>query len=130
MLDLSEQKRTDGERKRAEEAVQKMQAELTHITRLTTLGELTASIAHEINQPLAAVVTNANASLRWLAGNSPNLAEACESIRHSRTFNRVIRPALSHLTAPNFPQQKSKLATAFHNLENQLTNYFAEKRAA
>jgi signal transduction histidine kinase len=48
---------------------------------VTTLGELTASIAHEINQPLAGVVTNANASLRWLAGTSPNLAEACESIR-------------------------------------------------
>jgi hypothetical protein len=52
------------------------------------------------------------------------------ALLYSRTFNRVIRPALSHLTAPNLPQQKSKLATAFHNLENQLTNYFAEKRAA
>jgi hypothetical protein len=51
------------------------------------------------------------------------------ALLYSRTFNRVIRPALSQLTAPNLPQQKSKLATAFHNLENQLTNYFAEKRA-
>jgi PAS domain S-box-containing protein len=68
-------------RKQAEEAVSNAQAELAHVTRVTTLGELTASIAHEINQPLAAVVTNANASLRWLSGDSPNLAEAREAIR-------------------------------------------------
>jgi signal transduction histidine kinase len=74
VLELSEQKR-------AEEALQKAQAELAHVTRVTTLGELTTSIAHEINQPLAAVVTNANASLRWLSGDSPNLAEAREAIR-------------------------------------------------
>src|SRR5262245_9982838 len=72
-------------RKRAEEALQKAQAELAHVTRVTTLGELTATIAHEINQPLAAVVTNANAGLRWLAGDSPNLAEASAAIR------RIIR---------------------------------------
>jgi PAS domain S-box-containing protein len=73
------------ERKRAEEALQQAQAELSHLTRVTTLGELTTSIAHEINQPLAAVVTNANASLRWLAGDSPNLYETREAIR------RIIR---------------------------------------
>ena len=55
------------ERKRAEEALHKAQAELAHVTRVATLGEMTASIAHEVNQPLAAVVTNANACLRWLA---------------------------------------------------------------
>jgi PAS domain S-box-containing protein len=75
--------RTD--RKQAEEALQKAQTELAHVTRVTTLGELSASIAHEINQPLAAVGTNANASLRWLSGESPNLAEAREAIR------RIIR---------------------------------------
>ena len=49
---------------------------------------------------------------------------------YSRTFNRVIRPALSHITAPNVSQQTSKLVTAFRDLETQLTNYFAEKKAA
>jgi len=73
------------ERKRAEEALHQARAELSHLTRLTTLGELTASIAHEINQPLGAVVTNASASLRWLAGDSPNLDEAREASR------RIIR---------------------------------------
>jgi PAS domain S-box-containing protein len=69
------------ERKQAQEAVSKAQAELAHATRVMTVGELTASISHEINQPLAGMVTNANASLRWLAGETPNLAEARDAIR-------------------------------------------------
>lgn len=68
------------ERKRAEQALQKAQAELTRVARIATLGELTASIAHEINQPLGAVVTSANAALRWLDANPPNLDEAREAI--------------------------------------------------
>jgi predicted ATPase/signal transduction histidine kinase len=60
-----------------EAKLQKAQAELAHVTRVTTLGELIASIAHEINQPLAAVVNNASACLRWLAAQ--NLEEARQS---------------------------------------------------
>ena len=67
------------ERKRAEDALHHAQAELAHVTRVATLGEMTASIAHEINQPLAAVVNNASACLRWLAGPTPNLEEARQS---------------------------------------------------
>jgi signal transduction histidine kinase len=66
--------------KRAEEALRQAQAELAHVTRVTTMGELTASIAHEVNQPLAAVIANANASLRWLAAATPNLDEAREAL--------------------------------------------------
>jgi len=58
------------------EALQKVQTELAHVTRVMTLGELTASIAHEVNQPLAAIVTNGNACLRWLGGATPNFGEA------------------------------------------------------
>jgi PAS domain S-box-containing protein len=68
------------ERKRAEEALQKAQTELAHITRVTTLGELATSIAHEINQPLAAIVTNGSACLRWLAGTPPHLDDAREAL--------------------------------------------------
>ena len=68
------------ERKRAEEALHEAQANLARVTRVMTMGELTASIAHEINQPLAAVMTNANACLRWLAGPMPNLDEAREAV--------------------------------------------------
>jgi two-component system, LuxR family, sensor kinase FixL len=69
------------ERKRAEEALHKAQTELAHVTRVATLGEMTASIAHEVNQPLGAVVNNASACLRWLAGQAPNLEEARKSAR-------------------------------------------------
>jgi len=60
----------------AERALREAQAELAHVTRVTTLGELTASISHEVNQPLAAVVNAAGACLRWLDGSTPNLDEA------------------------------------------------------
>ena len=80
VLDLSEQKRAEAERKRAEEALQKAQAELAHVTRVTTLGELTASIAHEVNQPLAAISNNVHACLRFLAAGSKNLEEVKDAL--------------------------------------------------
>jgi PAS domain S-box-containing protein len=78
------------ERKKAEETLRESQTELVHVNRVMTMGELTASIAHEVNQPLAAVVTNANACLRWLAGATPNLGEARQAIeRIIRDGNRA-----------------------------------------
>ena len=78
------------ERKRAEEALREAQVELAHVTRVTTLGELAAAIAHEINQPLAAVITNGSACLRWLAGTTPNLNEARQAVgRIIRDGNRA-----------------------------------------
>jgi PAS domain S-box-containing protein len=64
----------------AEQALLKAQAELAHVTRVTTLGELTASIAHEINQPLAAIVTNAEACLSWLDRTPADLGAARRSV--------------------------------------------------
>lgn len=64
----------------AEDALRKAQAELAHVTRVTTLGELTASIAHEINQPLAAVIANADACLSWLQRSPPDLKAARRSV--------------------------------------------------
>ncbi len=78
------------ERQRAEEALQKAQAELAHVARVMTLGELMASIAHEVNQPLAAVVTNGQACLRWLALETPRLDEARAAVeRVVRDGNRA-----------------------------------------
>jgi PAS domain S-box-containing protein len=68
------------ERKRAEKALNKAQAELAHITRVTTLGELTSSIAHEVNQPLAAIVTNGQACMRLLSRDTPGIEGALECI--------------------------------------------------
>jgi PAS domain S-box-containing protein len=71
----------------AEEALHEARTELSHVTRVTTLGELAASIAHEVNQPLAAIVTNADASLRWLSRERPETEEA------RRSLERIISDA-------------------------------------
>jgi PAS domain S-box-containing protein len=66
--------------KQAEEKLHKAQMQLAHVMRVTTLGELTASIAHEVNQPLAAIITNAEACLRWLDRETPDLPAARRSV--------------------------------------------------
>ncbi|MBV8216473.1 MAG: GAF domain-containing protein, partial [Verrucomicrobia bacterium] len=81
VLDLTEQKQAEDALRQSQVHLAETQAELAHVTRVTALGELTASIAHEINQPLAGMLTNANAGLRWLAGETPNLDEARIAIR-------------------------------------------------
>ena len=68
------------ERKRAEEALREVQMELTHANRVTTIGQLTASVAHEVNQPIAAAVTNAQAALRWLGAQPPDLEEVRQAL--------------------------------------------------
>jgi C4-dicarboxylate-specific signal transduction histidine kinase len=62
--------------KQAEQALRQAQADLAHVNRVTTMGELTASLAHEVNQPIAAAVTDANTCLRWLTRDQPDLEEA------------------------------------------------------
>ena len=95
------------ERKRAEEALQNAQAELIRAARLTTMGELLASIAHEINQPLAAVVTSGGACLRWLDRDQPDLAAARDAVsrivRDAHRAGDVIR-SLRALTKKSGPQ--------------------------
>ncbi|WP_019903561.1 ATP-binding protein [Methylobacterium sp. 77] len=68
------------ERKQAQESLLAVQAELAHSARVATLGELTASIAHEVNQPLASIVTNGEAALRWLRRDVPDLEEASAAV--------------------------------------------------
>lgn len=75
------------DRKRAERALIAVQAELAQAARVTALGEMSASIAHEVNQPLAAIVTHGEAALRWLRRPEPDLGEACDAIE------RVVRDA-------------------------------------
>jgi len=83
------------EHKLAEDALRRSQAALAHVARMTMLGELTASIAHEGNQPLAGVFTNGQACLRWLARAVPDLVEARaaleRSIRDGQRASAVIR---------------------------------------
>jgi PAS domain S-box-containing protein len=73
VLDLTERKHVEG-------ALRDAQANLAHVVRVTTLGELAASIAHEVNQPLAGVVANAEACLRWLRRGTPDVDTACRAV--------------------------------------------------
>jgi PAS domain S-box-containing protein len=76
VIDITERKRAEEERKR----LRRLEADLAQINRVSVLGELTASIAHEVNQPLSGIVSNGSACLRWLAGDSPNLEETREAL--------------------------------------------------
>ena len=87
------------ERKQAEEALRKSQSELALASRLSTIGELAASIIHEINQPLAAVIGNAEGCLRWLDRAQPDIAEARDSIKRLVRDGRRAADVVKGLTA-------------------------------
>jgi PAS domain S-box-containing protein len=87
VMDVTERRQAEKERER----LRQVQADLAHINRATTMGELTASLAHEINQPIAAAATDARTCLRWLAREQPDLGEARESAE--RMVNAVTRAA-------------------------------------
>src|SRR3989442_10479543 len=71
-IDVTDRKRAEEERERLRQA----QEDLAHVNRVTTMGELTASLAHEVNQPITAAVADANACVRWLTRDSPDVEEA------------------------------------------------------
>jgi PAS domain S-box-containing protein len=86
-VDITERRQAEKERER----LRQVQADLAHISRATTMGELTASLAHEINQPITAAATDARTCLRWLAREQPDIGEARESA--ARMVNAVTRAA-------------------------------------
>jgi PAS domain S-box-containing protein len=87
VMDVTERKRAEEERER----LRQVQADLAHINRVTTMGELTASLAHEIKQPISAAVTDAKTCLRWLGRDNPDLTEARDAA--SRMVKDVMRAA-------------------------------------
>ena len=78
--DIEERKRAEEEREHSRQ----LESELAHINRVSMLGELTASLAHEINQPIAATITNANACMRWLRRDQPDVEEAYQAAERIR----------------------------------------------
>ncbi|MGD0136863.1 MAG: ATP-binding protein [Bryobacteraceae bacterium] len=104
------------ERKRAESAYYEAQAELARVTRLSTLGALAASISHEVNQPLAAVVTNADACMMWLSSASPNLEEARSAVdsiaREGTRASEVVRRIRAMFTKAS----QERTPVAIHDL--------------
>jgi PAS domain S-box-containing protein len=104
-IDVTERKRADEERER----LRQVQADLAHLSRVTTMGELAASLAHEIRQPITAAVTNAKTCLRWLGRDEPDVAEAREAA--SRLVKDVTRAAdiigrISSLFKKDAPQRE------------------------
>jgi PAS domain S-box-containing protein len=111
------------DQKRAERALQTAQAELAHVTRITALGEMSASIAHEINQPLAAIVSNAEATLRLLNRDVPDIQDARaaiadvikdahragEVIRRIRDFSKKAHPQMMQLNINEVVEEAVKL---------------------
>jgi PAS domain S-box-containing protein len=80
VLDLTERKRAEAEARESERRYRETLMELTHANRVTSMGQLTASIAHEVNQPVTAAVLNAEAALRWLAAQPPDLDKVREAL--------------------------------------------------
>jgi PAS domain S-box-containing protein len=89
VLDLTERKRTEAEARKNERRYREVQMALAHSNRVATMGQLTASIAHEVQQPIAATATNASAALRWLDAKPPNLEEARQAL--DRIVNEAMR---------------------------------------
>jgi PAS domain S-box-containing protein len=94
VLDLTELKRAEEERRESERRYREVQTELAHANRVATMGQLTASIAHEVRQPIAATVTNAQAGLCWLDRQPPDLEEARQAfdciVRYGKRASDVI----------------------------------------
>ena len=122
------------ERKRAEEAVHKTQANLAHLTRVMTMSELATSIAHEVNQPLAAIVTNGAAGMRWLGSEPPNFERARDSIariinegnRASEVINRI--RALSRKALPQ--RSVIRVNEVIHEVVSLVGTELAKNRVA
>ena len=85
VMDITERKRAEAEARQSERRYRELQMELARANRIATMGQLSASITHEINQPIAAVITNANAGLRWLGARRLNRGEVRQAL------NRIVR---------------------------------------
>jgi C4-dicarboxylate-specific signal transduction histidine kinase len=99
------------DRKRGEEALREMQMALAHNNRVATVGQLTASISHEVKQPLSAAMTNAQAALRWLSADPPDLMEVRDALRDIVDNNRRAGEIVDGLRAliKREPPRKSHL---------------------
>lgn len=110
-------------RKEAEAALQKMQAEFAHAARVSMLGELTASIAHEVNQPLAAIATSAAASLRWLAAQDLDLDEVRSLAERMAADARRASDIISRVRAMAEHRQPERLPLSLNDLVKEAVRF-------
>jgi PAS domain S-box-containing protein len=122
------------DRKQAEWALQELQAGLSHVTRVTTMGELVGAIAHEVNQPIAAIVTNANFCLRQLASATPNsdkLREATSDIVNDGTRASAVISRIRALLQKNAPKRVTvNINQIIQEVAFLLRNEIARNRAS
>jgi two-component system, LuxR family, sensor kinase FixL len=104
------------EQKHAEDALYHARSQLEHVTRIGTLGELTASIAHEVNQPLAAIVTNGEAGLRWLLRDKPDLKEVRGAIERMISNGRRASEVIARLRALARKSNPSHMVLTFNDV--------------
>jgi PAS domain S-box-containing protein len=97
--DITERKRAEEKLQQQDHALQASRMELAHVSRLTTLGELSSSIAHEVSQPLGAMIASAGACTRWLAAQPPNLAEARATLANIATDGARARDVVGRIRA-------------------------------
>ena len=106
--------------KQAEEALHQAQTALAHVTRLTTLGELTASIAHEVNQPLAAIVTNGDAGLLWLNREIPQLDEVRSAVERMIDGAKHASEVIARLRALSRKATSEKVRLDINEVVNEI----------
>ena len=106
--------------KQAEEALHEAQASLAHVTRVTALGELTASIAHEVNQPLAAIVTNGDAGLRWLNREVPQLDEVRSAMERMIDSAKLAGEVIARLRALSRKSTSEKIRLDINDVVNEV----------
>ena len=97
--DITERKLAEERLRHQDHALQTARAQLAHVSRLTTLGELTSSIAHEVSQPLGGMITGAGACARWLAAQPPDLAEARAALDNIAADGRRAREVVARIRA-------------------------------
>jgi C4-dicarboxylate-specific signal transduction histidine kinase len=95
--DITERKFAQERLQQQDHALQTARAELAHVSRLTTLGELTSSIAHEVSQPLGAMITSAGACVRWLAAEPPDIAEARTALDNIAADGKLAREVIARV---------------------------------
>ena len=99
VLDLTERKRAETEMRESERRNRELQMELAHANRVATMGQLSASIAHEINQPIAAVIANASAGLRWLGARPPEVEQVQQALARIVRDGRRAGEVIAHVRA-------------------------------
>src|ERR1700730_10780556 len=122
IIDMTDRKRAEEKLRASEQRLLDAQMELAHVTRVTALGEMTASIAHEVNQPLTGVVTYGGACLRWLDGEVPRIDQARDAVEQMIGSARRASDVIARIRARS---RKGAPQTAQRNINEAIDDVLA-----